>query len=141
MGAGRNVYMGYRQTPADQGLYAVPGASGAEVVLAETAVSFRTSWDKVCQRSEYVVQWGLIIGNRDPIVAIGVDEIQYAKGHKAFDSGLLSDRAALHAPAMDRPGADGGELSSSGQFFTLISEESSTIEFSLLRICGSLTCG
>ena len=25
----------------------------------ETAVSFRTTWDKVCQSVEYVVQWGI----------------------------------------------------------------------------------
>jgi hypothetical protein len=25
----------------------------------ETVVSFRTSWDKVCQSIEYVVKWGL----------------------------------------------------------------------------------
>ena len=78
----------------------------------ETAVSFRTSWDKVCQSVEYVVQWGLDHRQLGPIVAIGVDEIQYAKGHKYLDSGL-PDRAALHAPAMDRPGADGGELRTS----------------------------
>ena len=33
-------------------------ALGAEVVLAgDRRVSFRTSWDKVCQSVEYVVQW------------------------------------------------------------------------------------
>ena len=51
----------------------------------ETAVSFRTSWDKVCQSVEYVVQWGLDHRQLGPIVAIGVDEIQYAKGHKYPD--------------------------------------------------------
>src|SRR5450631_4356850 len=48
----------------------------------ETAVSFRSTWDKVCQSVEYVVQWGLEHRQLGPIVAIGVDEIQYAKGHK-----------------------------------------------------------
>ena len=38
--------------------------------------------DKVCQSVEYVVQWGLEHRQLGPIVAIGVDEIQYAKGHK-----------------------------------------------------------
>ena len=48
----------------------------------ETALSFRTSWDKVCQAVEYVVAWGLEHRSLGSIRAIGVDEIQYAKGHK-----------------------------------------------------------
>jgi transposase len=47
----------------------------------ETARSFRTSWDKVCQAVEYVVAWGLEHRTLGPILAIGVDEIQYADGH------------------------------------------------------------
>jgi transposase len=48
----------------------------------ETAEAFRTSWEKVFDAVEYVVQFGLehrVLGQID---AIGVDEIQYAKGHK-----------------------------------------------------------
>src|SRR2546430_677522 len=48
----------------------------------ETAEAFRTSWEKVFDAVEHVVTWGLehrILGQID---AIGVDEIQYAKGHK-----------------------------------------------------------
>jgi transposase len=48
----------------------------------ETAVSFRSSWDKVRQAVEYVVEWGLAHRSLGPILAIGVDEIQYGKGHK-----------------------------------------------------------
>jgi len=48
----------------------------------ETAVAFRSTWDKVCQAVEYVVEWGLEHRDLGPIRAIGVDEIQYAKGHK-----------------------------------------------------------
>jgi transposase len=48
----------------------------------ETAESFRTSWDKVCDAVEYVVGWGLEHRTLESIRAIGVDEIQYAKGHK-----------------------------------------------------------
>jgi transposase len=48
----------------------------------ETADSFRTSWDKVCHAVQYVVDWGLAHRTLGPISAIGVDEIQYAKGHK-----------------------------------------------------------
>jgi transposase len=48
----------------------------------ETAVAFHTTWEKVCQSVEYVVAWGLAHRQFGPIRAIGVDEIQYAKGHK-----------------------------------------------------------
>ena len=48
----------------------------------ETAVSFRTSWEKVCESVEYVVEWGLKHRQIGPVFALGVDEIQYAAGHK-----------------------------------------------------------
>jgi len=48
----------------------------------ETAESFRTSWDQVCHAVQFVVDWGLAHRTLGPISAIGVDEIQYAKGHK-----------------------------------------------------------
>jgi transposase len=48
----------------------------------ETAEAFHTSWEKVCDAVEYVVTWGLQHRELAPIRAIGVDEIQYAKGHK-----------------------------------------------------------
>ena len=48
----------------------------------ETAESFHTTWDKVRDAVEYVVTWGLEHRSLDSIRAIGVDEIQYAKGHK-----------------------------------------------------------
>ena len=48
----------------------------------ETAEAFHTSWEKVCNAVEYVVQFGLEHRKLESIRAIGVDEIQYAKGHK-----------------------------------------------------------
>jgi transposase len=48
----------------------------------ETAEAFRTSWDKVFDAVEHVVTWGLEHRTVGQIDAIGVDEIQYAKGHK-----------------------------------------------------------
>jgi transposase len=48
----------------------------------ETAEAFHTSWDQVCDAVEYVVGWGLEHRTLQSIRAIGVDEIQYAKGHK-----------------------------------------------------------
>jgi transposase len=48
----------------------------------ETAEAFRTSWDQVCDAVEQVVTFGLQHRTLGQIDAIGVDEIQYAKGHK-----------------------------------------------------------
>ena len=48
----------------------------------EVAESFQTSWEKVSDSVEYVVEWGLQNRVLEPIRAIGVDEIQYARGHK-----------------------------------------------------------
>ena len=48
----------------------------------ETAEAFHTSWDKVFDAVEHVVTWGLEHRTLGEIDAIGVDEIQYAKGHK-----------------------------------------------------------
>src|SRR6202162_2440880 len=48
----------------------------------ETAESFRTSWDTVCHAVQFVVDWGLAHRTLRPISALGVDAIQYAKGHK-----------------------------------------------------------
>ena len=48
----------------------------------ETAEEFRTSWDKVHHAVAYLVAWGLEHRVLGPIRAIGVDEIQYSKGHK-----------------------------------------------------------
>jgi transposase len=48
----------------------------------ETAAAFHTSWEKVCQAVEYVVQWGIEHRSLAPVRAIGVDEIQYGRGHQ-----------------------------------------------------------
>jgi transposase len=48
----------------------------------ETAEAFRTSWEKVFDAVEHVVAFRLEHRVLARIDAIGVDEIQYAKGHK-----------------------------------------------------------
>ena len=48
----------------------------------ETAAVFHTSWGKVFDAVEHVVTFGLEHRALGKIDAIGVDEIQYAKGHK-----------------------------------------------------------
>jgi transposase len=48
----------------------------------ETAESFHTTWDKVHDSVAYLVAFGLEHRVLGVIRAIGVDEIQYSKGHK-----------------------------------------------------------
>ena len=48
----------------------------------ETAEAFRTSWDKVHDSVVYLVGFGLEHRVLGTIRAIGVDEVQYSKGHK-----------------------------------------------------------
>jgi transposase len=48
----------------------------------ETAQSFRTSWEKVFHAVEWVVDWGLSHRELGVIRALGVDEIQYGRGHQ-----------------------------------------------------------
>jgi len=48
----------------------------------ETARSFKTCWDAVYRSVKTVVAYGLAHRNLDGIEAIGIDEIQYGKGHK-----------------------------------------------------------
>ena len=47
----------------------------------EVARSFRTSWDKVYHSVQYVVEYGIAHRRLDHVTALGVDEIQYRKGH------------------------------------------------------------
>ena len=61
----------------------------------ETARAFRTSWKKVFQAVEWVVDFGLAQRTLDSIRAIGVDEIQYGRGHQyltlvyQIDAGMI----------------------------------------------------
>lgn len=48
----------------------------------ETAESFCTSWDTVFRSVKAVVAYGLAHRNLEQVAAIGVDEIQYGKGHQ-----------------------------------------------------------
>jgi transposase len=48
----------------------------------ETAQAFQTSWEKVFHAVEYVVHWGLQARRLESVRAIGVDEIQYGRGHQ-----------------------------------------------------------
>jgi len=55
---------------------------GRRMSWRETAKAFGTSWEKVFHAVEWVVQWGLAHRELGSLQAIGVDEIQYGRGHE-----------------------------------------------------------
>ncbi len=92
----------------------------------ETAEAFRTSWEKVCDAVEYVVTWGLEHRTLAPIRAIGVDEIQYAKGHKYLTLVYQIDQGLTRLLWVGRERT----LKSFQGFFTLLGEKlASEIQF------------
>ena len=46
----------------------------------ETAVAFRTTWEKVFRSAEWAVQWGLDHRDLSDVLAIGVDEVLWQLG-------------------------------------------------------------
>jgi transposase len=48
----------------------------------QVAKAFHTSWQTVYRAVEWAVEWGLAHRNLDGIEAIGVDEVQWRKGHR-----------------------------------------------------------
>jgi len=46
------------------------------------AVAFDTTWQNVFRSVQYAVEWGLQHRDLEDIEAIGVDEVQYQRGHK-----------------------------------------------------------
>ncbi len=49
---------------------------------SEVATIFHTSWESVCRSVEHAVEWGLRHRDLSGVVAIGIDEIAWHKGHK-----------------------------------------------------------
>ena len=43
---------------------------------------FSTSWDSVCRSVEHAVEWGLAHRDLSGVMAVGIDEIAWHKGHK-----------------------------------------------------------
>ena len=102
------------------------GNGARKLSWQETTVSFRTTWDKVCQSVEYVVQWGIEHRQLGPIAAIGVDEIQYAKGHKYLTLVYQIETQCTRLLWIGRERT----VASFEQFFALIGEElAGQIEF------------
>jgi transposase len=85
----------------------------------EVAETFHTSWDKVHDAVEYVVGWGLEHRTLGPIDAIGVDEIQYAKGHKYLTLVYQIDLGVTRLLWVGRERT----IESFRGFFTLIGDE------------------
>jgi transposase len=48
----------------------------------EVASIFKTSWESVCRSVAWVVEYGLQHRSLDGVQAIGVDEVQFQKGHR-----------------------------------------------------------
>jgi len=48
----------------------------------EVAESFQSTWPKVFQSVKYIVEWGLKHRDLSGITAIGIDELQWHKGHE-----------------------------------------------------------
>ena len=74
--------LGRRQAHADQSLHAVLGTMGAPAFLEGNGRGVSHFLGQGFDAVEHVVTWGLEHRELGQIDAIGVDEIQYAKGHK-----------------------------------------------------------
>jgi len=81
-GYDRRGPLGDGQALLDSRSHALPRAPARKLSWKETAESFHTTWDKVHDSVSYLVRYGLEHRLLGPIRAIGVDEVQYAKGHK-----------------------------------------------------------
>src|SRR5205823_6397094 len=97
----------------------------------ETAEAFRTSWDKVFDAVEHVVTWGLEHRTLGQIDAIGVDEIQYSKGHKYL---TLVYQIDLNVTRLLWVGKERTIESFQG-FFTVIGEE---IASKIVFVCSDM---
>ena len=85
----------------------------------ETSESFHTTWEKVCQAGEYVVQWGLEHRQLGPIQAIGVDEIAYGCGHKYLTLVYQIEAGCVRLPWVGKERT----AASFEQFFVVIGRE------------------
>ena len=97
----------------------------------ETAAAFRTSWEKVFDAVEHVVTFGLEHRTLGAIDAIGVDEIQYGKGHKYL---TLVYQIDLDVTRLLWVGKERTIQSFQG-FFTLIGDE---IAAKIVFVCSDM---
>jgi transposase len=97
----------------------------------ETAEAFHTSWDKVFDAVEHVVTFGLEHRTFGVIDAIGVDEIQYAKGHKYLTLVYQIDLGITRLLWVGRERT----IESFQGFFTVIGEE---IASKIVFVCSDM---
>src|SRR5947208_10972576 len=97
----------------------------------ETAEAFHTSWEKVFDAVEHVVTFGLAHRTLGQIDAIGVDEIQYARGHKYL---TLVYQIDLDVTRLRWVGKERTIESFQG-FFTVIGEE---IASKIVFVCSDM---
>jgi transposase len=74
---------------------------------SEVASIFRTSWDSVFRAVDHAVEWGLAHRDLSDLIALGIDEIAWSRGHRyltlVYDIGAETRR--LLAVAEDRTDA------------------------------------
>jgi transposase len=97
----------------------------------EVAESFLSSWDRVHDAVEYVVEWGLEHRSLEAIFAIGVDEIQYAKGHKYLTLVYQIDRECIRLLWVGKERT----IESFRGFFTVIGEK---VAAEILFVCSDM---
>jgi transposase len=97
----------------------------------ETAAAFRTSWDKVFDAVEHVVNYGLEHRTLGPIDAIGVDEIQYSKGHKYLTLVYQIDVGLTRLLWVGKERT----VASFQEFFTLIGDE---VASKIVFVCSDM---
>lgn len=84
----------------------------------EVACVFGTSWDSVFRAVRWVVQWGIVHRELNDITSIGIDEIQYRRGHKYLTLVYQLDDGARRLLYVAR---DRTEASLNG-FFNILSQ-------------------
>lgn len=96
----------------------------------EVADVFRTSWQTVCRAVELAVLWGLANRSLDGIQAVGVDEIQWQKGHRYLTLVYQIERGCKRLLWV---GAERTEASLR-DFFELLGQRAATLRF----ICSDM---
>ena len=92
----------------------------------EVSRAFHTSWEQVYHAVEWVVRWGLEHRSLEGIRSIGVDEIQYSKGHNYLTLVYQIDAGMIRLLWTGRERS----MQTFRRFFDLLGKErSSKIEF------------
>ena len=83
----------------------------------EVANVFGTSWDSVFRAIRWVVEWGIVHQDLTSITSIGIDEIQYRRGHKYLTLVYQLDAGAKRLLYVGRDRTE----ASLNRFFNLLS--------------------